>query len=121
MILKDWIDEFKAGRFEKLDFGKAVKIGWTDWNCPEDRIKGKTYKCAKILCKIRSPRLLSENVELCNRQVGGRDVDTISFLGEAPVVISLPSVGFEVSLLSTTRTCDDASSCARIADELADA
>lgn len=109
MTLKEWIASFNSGRFDSMDFSKAVKAGWTDWNCPEKRIKGKTLKCAKILSRITDAELLSRQVEIRNMDT----FDRVSLPGEPSVVIDLLSDGYVLRTPYGAIRCSDASSCLR--------
>jgi hypothetical protein len=105
LTLSEWIDKYNKGKFESFDFSKAVKAGWTDWNCPEKRLLGKTRKCAKILCRITDPELLGGKIELCNVDEG---LDRISLEG---LTIDIPSVGYSVTVDGETTELEDAASC----------
>ncbi len=94
------------GKFESLDFSKAVKAGWTDWNCPERRLPGKTRKCAKILCRITDEELLASEVELRNIN---ESLDRITL---RQLVIDIPSVGYRVTEGDRVFEFGDAASCA---------
>lgn len=106
MILSKWIENYDNGKFDALDFSKAVKAGWTDWNCEERRIPGKTRKCAKVLCRITDPDLLCEEVELCNEN------DSLDRIVLGGVTVDIPSTGYRVTYSGDTFEFADASSCA---------
>ena len=52
--LKQWIDEFLNGNFDKEDVKTQILAGWYDWFCKDSSLKNKTKKMGNIIKQIKA-------------------------------------------------------------------
>lgn len=62
--IKQWIEKFNNGDFNKSDRETQIEVGWYDWFCDDGELRDRLYKMAHIVKELaNSPRL---NIETMN-------------------------------------------------------
>ena len=56
--LRQWIENFKAGKYVAPDTQTQIEAGWYDWFCRESSLRGKTAELGPKVCRIaKSPKV----------------------------------------------------------------
>ena len=75
--IKQWIEKFDNGNFDKSDRETQIEAGWYDWFCDDEELRDRLYKMAHIVKELsNSPRL---NIEAMN----------VSFKNNCPIAFPL--------------------------------
>ena len=51
--IRNWIKNFKAGKYEEEDVNVQIAAGWFDWTCFESSLPKKTKKLGHAICMIK--------------------------------------------------------------------
>ena len=81
--LRQWIEEFKEGKFEGKSVTKQIYAGWYDWFCKEESLSNKTKVMGRKLKKINSDFVLDNFYIMFKNNkpaFSGRIYDTIIFV-----------------------------------------
>lgn len=54
--LRQWVENFEAGKYDSPDVRTQIEAGWYDWFCKEATLRGKTRALAsKVKALAKSP------------------------------------------------------------------
>lgn len=62
ITVREWIQNFKAGAYDKPDFKTQCNAGWYDWFCRETALAGKTKKMGKIISRVKDNDKILDNM-----------------------------------------------------------
>ena len=79
--LREWIEEFEAGTFDKASMNSQIYAGWIDWFCKGETLRNKTKVIGNKLKKIKSDFVLDNfYVTLKNHKpLDGRMYNSVMF------------------------------------------
>ena len=49
--IREWIQCFQEGQFDKPDRATQIRAGWYDWFCKDSALRNKTYKMGNIIVR----------------------------------------------------------------------
>ena len=49
--IREWIQCFQEGQFDKPDRATQIRAGWYDWFCKDSALRSKTYKMGNIIIR----------------------------------------------------------------------
>lgn len=58
ITLREWIENFNRGDYDKDDFDAQVGAGWYDWFCKNESLPKRLAVMGKIIAKFDNPFLL---------------------------------------------------------------
>lgn len=92
--LREWMQNYRAGKYNKPDRGTQIDAGWYDWFCSDSALLGRLKRMAPKVFQIAdSPRIDQENMyvffknnagsylyddfRICDRNGGGGVIFTV--------------------------------------------
>lgn len=58
ITIREWINKFNNGEFDKKDYKTQCNAGWYDWFCSDDALAGRLKKMGNIIKDIKNDYIL---------------------------------------------------------------
>lgn len=58
VTVREWIKNYKAGKYDDPSFDVQCSAGWYDWFCPDSQLLPKLKKSAKLITRIEDDFIL---------------------------------------------------------------
>lgn len=58
ITIREWIEKFNNGEFDKKDYETQCTAGWYDWFCSDGALAGRLKKMGNIIKDIKSDYIL---------------------------------------------------------------
>jgi hypothetical protein len=62
MSLREWVENYKAGKYNNPDVSTQINAGWYDWFCKDTSLGNKTKKMAPMIIRISESKKINMDI-----------------------------------------------------------